>query len=189
MARTRNHWWFPKLRRLAKSIIHSCPGWNIRTPEIDLDVEDERLAYIKREKYLQKCKDQMWSRWTSEYVKALRERHTHQKKANSTVKEGEVVIIKGDEKNRGFWKLGKVTSLIQGKDGIVRGVKLRAGKGIMERPLQHIYPLAIKTETWKHNPKAKGFQPDSVVIKQTRGAKETAKALIQHFADEDDDEL
>ena len=32
-------------------------GGNIRTPEIDLDVEDERLAYIKREKYLQKCKD------------------------------------------------------------------------------------------------------------------------------------
>ena len=26
MARTRNHWWIPKLRRLVKSIIHSCPG-------------------------------------------------------------------------------------------------------------------------------------------------------------------
>ena len=26
MARIRNHWWIPKLRRLVKSIIHSCPG-------------------------------------------------------------------------------------------------------------------------------------------------------------------
>ena len=163
-------------------------GGNIRTPEIDLDVEDERLAYIKREKYLQKCKDQMWNRWTSEYVKALRERHTQKKNVNSTVKDGDVVIIKGDEKNRGFWKLGIVTSLIKGKDGVVRGVKLRAGKGIMERPLQHVYPLELKTETWKLNPKAKEFQPNSEVKKQARGAKETAKALIQHFADENDDE-
>ena len=26
MARIRNHWWIPKLRRLVKSLIHSCPG-------------------------------------------------------------------------------------------------------------------------------------------------------------------
>ena len=82
-----------------------------------------------------------------------------------------------------------MTSLIKGKDGIVRGVKLQAGKGIMERPLQHVYPLELKTETWKLTPKAKEFQPDSVVVKQTRGAKETAKALIQHLADENDDKL
>ena len=99
------------------------------------------------------------------------------------------MIIKGDEKNRGFWKLGIVTSLIKGKDEIIRGVKLRAGKGITERPLQHVYPLELQTETWKLNPKAKEFQQNSEVKKQTRGAKETAKALIQYFADENDDEL
>ena len=99
------------------------------------------------------------------------------------------MIIKGDEKSRGFWKLGIVKSLIKGKDGVVRGVKLRAGKGIMARPLQHVYPLELKVETWKLNPKAKELQPDSEVKKQTRGAKETAEELIQHFADENDDEL
>ena len=73
-------------------------GGNIKTPEIDLDVENERLAYIKREKYLQKCKDQMRNRWNSEYVKALRERYTKKKKVNSTAKDRDVVIIKGDDK-------------------------------------------------------------------------------------------
>ena len=29
----------------------------------------------KRAKYLKKCKDHMWSRWTKEYLRALRERH------------------------------------------------------------------------------------------------------------------
>jgi len=99
------------------------------------------------------------------------------------------VIIKGDEKSRGFWKLGIVKSLIKGKDGVVRGVKLRAGKGVMERPLQHVYPLELKTETWKLNPKPNESQPDSEDKKQTSGAKETAEELNQPFADENDDEL
>ena len=164
-------------------------GGNVRTPEVDLDVEDERLAYVKREKYLQKCKDQMWNRWTTEYVKAIRERHIHNKTGNMTVKEGDVVIIKGDEKNRGFWKHGIVTSLIKGKDGIIRGVKLQAGKGIMKRPLQHIYQLELRTETKQLNPKAEEFKAQTLVGKPTRGAKETAKALIKHFADDNADEL
>jgi len=55
-------------------------GGNIRAQEIDLDVEDERLAYDKREKYLQKCKDQMWNCWKCENVQALRERDAHGRK-------------------------------------------------------------------------------------------------------------
>ena len=99
-------------------------GGNVRAPEIHLDIEDESLAYVKREKYLQKCKDQMWNCQTAEYVKALRKRHIQRKTGNVMVKEGDVVIIKEDEKNRGCWKLEIVTSLIKGKDGIIRGVKL-----------------------------------------------------------------
>ena len=30
----------------------------------------------KRAKYLQQCKEVMWSRWTKEYVRSLRERHS-----------------------------------------------------------------------------------------------------------------
>ena len=144
---------------------------------------------MKCEKYLQKCRDQMWNRWTNEYVKALRERHIHKKTGNVTVKEGDVVIIKGDEKNQGFWKLGIETSLIKGKDGIIRGVKLRAGKGIMERPLQHFYPLELRTETKQLNPKAEEFRPQTMVGKPTREAKDTAKALIKYLADHNADEL
>ena len=162
---------------------------NVRIAEVDYDVEDERLAYVKREKYLQKCKDQMWNRWTTDYVKELRERHIQKKTGNVTVKEGDVVIIKGDEKNLRFWKLGIVTSLIKRKDGVIREVKLRAGKGIMERPLQHIYPLELRTETKQLNLKAKEFKPETMVGKPTRGAKESAKALIKHFADDNTDEL
>ena len=43
-------------------------------PDEDADtVEDADLRI--RAKYLRKCKDFLWARWTGEYVKALRERH------------------------------------------------------------------------------------------------------------------
>ncbi len=44
------------------------------------------------------------------------------------VKAGDVVLIKGDERTRGKWKIGIVDKLMKGRNGIVRAVRLRAGK-------------------------------------------------------------
>ena len=73
------------------------------------------------------------------------------------------MLIKGDEKNRNKWKMGKVTELIRGKDNVVRGVKLQCAKSTIERPIQLIYPLELecdvgKCET-KLNTNAKEFKP------------------------------
>ncbi len=35
------------------------------------------------------------------------------------VKAGDVVLIKGDERNRGKWKIGIINKLMKGRDGIV----------------------------------------------------------------------
>ena len=34
-------------------------------------------------------------------------------------------------------------SLIVGRNGIVRAAKMRAGKGVIERAVQHLYPLEL----------------------------------------------
>ena len=60
---------------------------------------------------------------------------------------GDVVIIKSEEKNRGQWKLVIIEELITGQDGVVRGDKLRAGKSILERPVQLFSPLELSSET------------------------------------------
>ena len=55
-----------------------------------------------RFRYVQRCKDNTWSRWTSEYLKGLRERHNLQHNGKqSEVYVGAVFIVKSDEKNRG----------------------------------------------------------------------------------------
>jgi hypothetical protein len=128
------------------------------------DIEERDLR--KRAKYLKKCKDALWQRWKREYMRALRERHnlTHDGKEKE-LRRGDVMLIKGDEKNRGLWKIGIVEQLIPGRDGVVRGVKLRAGKSFMERPIQFLYPLELhcdrenRQETVPLNPAANEFKP------------------------------
>ena len=51
--------------------------------------------------------------------------------------------IKGKERNRSKWKIGVVERLIQGQDGVIRGAQLKAGKTLIERPLQLLYPLQL----------------------------------------------
>ena len=95
----------------------------------------------KRAKFLQKTKDAMWSRWTAEYLRALRERHRLKhgdKKCSLSI--GDVVTIKSSDRNRNSWPLGIVERLIEGRDGAVRGARLRTGRSHIERPIQHLYP-------------------------------------------------
>ena len=110
-------------------------------------IKDRELR--KRAKYLRKCKDALWSRWSTEYIKSLRERHNlkHNRK-EMALNPGDVIMIKGEEKNRGLWRIGIVVveKLIQGRDKVVRGVRLRAGKSYLERPVQHLFPLELSCD-------------------------------------------
>ena len=107
----------------------------------------------KRAKYLRKCKDTLWSRWTREYLRGLRERHRLKHKGDMTYpSKGEDVIIKSEERNRAHWKLGVVEDLITGRDGVIRGAKLKSGKSQLERPIQHLYPLELSCDTSVQTP-------------------------------------
>ena len=88
----------------------------------------------KREKYLRRCKEAMWSRWTKEYLRALRERHNMKHPdTKPQLAVGYVVMIKSPfEKSRNKWPLGIVQTLIEGRDGEIRAVKFRAGKDYLE---------------------------------------------------------
>jgi len=69
----------------------------------------------------------------------------HHGKTNS-LKIGDVMLIKGDKRNKGHWKLGIIKELIKGRDGVVRGAKLRTGNAILERAVQHLYPMELQCD-------------------------------------------
>ena len=140
----------------------------------------------RRARYITRCKDAMWSRWTKEYVRSLRERHRQcggEQTTHPLV--GDVVIIQDDQKHRNHWKLGIVEGLIKGRDGIVRAAKLRAGKGILERAIQHLYPIELSCDRVKQahlNPGAPPFRPQ-------RGAAAAAQVRIQEIAEQEQGEV
>ena len=69
-------------------------------PELEpYHLEDGDLR--KRTKHLRRCKEAVWKRWTSEYLRGLRERHRLKHGGQpADIKVGEVMIIKSEQKNR-----------------------------------------------------------------------------------------
>ena len=55
----------------------------------------------------------------------------------------DVVMINGDERNRGKWKIGIIENIFMGKDNIIRSIRIRTGKNIIERPTQLLYPMEL----------------------------------------------
>ena len=145
--------------------------------------EDRDLR--KRARYLKRCKDALWFRWTSEYLRGLIERHQFKHK-NGHVHgtRGDVVVIKSEEKNRGQWKLGIIEELIIGQDGVVRGAKLREGKSILERPVQLLYPLELTNERPPRRPNV-DLDPRAPAFRPRRNAAAVARVCIQDIAQDE----
>ena len=139
-------------------------------PEEDLDEEDADLR--KRARYLCRCKDVLWSHWTGEYLKSLRQRHNLKRKTKemTTVQPGDVVLIKDSERNRGKWNIGIVANLIKGRDGVVRASRLRAGRLYLEYAFQHLHAMELSCDQLREeheegrrmshlNPSVREFRP------------------------------
>ena len=139
----------------------------------------------KRAKFMIKCKESVWKRWSREYVKSLRERHVNGGgKQIITPRRGTAVIIKDENKNRNTWKLGVVRETIKGKDGIVRGARVKTANGELERPIQHLYPLELTCDVEnfkKPDPTAPTFVP-----RATRDAAAAARLRMQDIAKNDE---
>ncbi|GFV01299.1 uncharacterized protein TNCV_3375331 [Trichonephila clavipes] len=58
-------------------------------------------------------------------------------------KVGDVVMIEEPSKKRVYWPLGKVISLLPGRDGKVRTLKLKCKNSELIRPIQRVYPLEV----------------------------------------------
>ena len=156
-------------------------------PELQPYHQEER-DLRKRAKFLKKTKDAMWRRWTTEYLRALRERHRLKHDGNGNqLAVGDVVIIKSTERNRNHWPLGIVDGLIVGRDGVVRAARLRAGRNHMERAVQHLYPLELSCDTAAEPANMQAsvqaepapLNPDASVFRPIRDAAVAAGVRVQ----------
>ena len=85
-------------------------------------------------------------------MKYLRERHDLRHQKGPYPNEGDVVLIKSDERNRAHWKIGIVKKVMPGKDGKIRAVRLRAGQDFLERAPEHLFPLELQCDVEPERP-------------------------------------
>ena len=92
---------------------------------------------------------------------------------------GDVVVIKGEERNRNLWRLGIINELFKGKDRIVRAAKIRCGKSELEMAVQHLYPMELHCD-WKYNNciRTNELNEDDQ-IQEPRRSKRTAAAVAK----------
>ena len=104
----------------------------------------------RRMVYLNTVLQNFWKRWKTEHLTGLREIHSREKGTKDPVTRiqvGDVVLIHDPVQPSTLWRIGKVEKLLQGSDGLLRGASLRVRSGtttiLLNRPLQHLYPLEI----------------------------------------------
>ena len=92
------------------------------------------------------------------------------------------MILKSEERNRNYWPLGIIEKLIAGRDNVVRAATMQTLKTVLERAIQHLYPLELPCDRSKDatplNPTAPPFRP-------RQDAAAVAELCIQDIADDD----
>ena len=100
----------------------------------------------KRFLYLSRKLNHFWNRWRKEYLVDLREFHKLKDARVANISKGDLVLIQEDNVKRGHWKIGIVEDLITGKDGVIRGAKVRKAGGkneTLNRSILKLFPLEI----------------------------------------------
>nr|XP_023692250.1 uncharacterized protein LOC111856490 [Paramormyrops kingsleyae] len=98
----------------------------------------------RRWRYRHKLLNQFWTRWRKDYLMDLKSAHKCKTPAPASLRVGDVVLIGEDNLPRQIWKMGRITELFPGRDGLIRSCLVRTSSGnVLRRPVQLIYPLEI----------------------------------------------
>ena len=116
-------WWGPMYERLIKDLkralyktvgklLLSFEHFGTIVMDIERHMNNRPLTYVEGDN---KESQVLTQRWKKEYLHSLLGVH-HITKTNSYIpKPGDIVLVSGEEKNRGEWKKGKVINLIKEK--------------------------------------------------------------------------
>ena len=149
----------------------------------DEDFEVTGSQLTRRMKHLTNVLNHFWKRWRTEYLHELRESHRYAMKKtsqSSKVKTGDVVIVHDDTLPQGFWKLGRIQEVFEGRDGLPRSALVRVAAKqqqhtLLKRPLQRLYPLEIEDPETVSNPKTSNSSPEVISVDQEEPVIERAR--------------
>nr|XP_049694654.1 uncharacterized protein LOC126054199 [Helicoverpa armigera] len=92
-------------------------------------IEKSRANRYER---IEQLRQQFWERWRREYLAELQQR-TKWRRPDRELKVGDLVILKEDNLPPLCWRLGRITKLYQGPDGVSRVADVLTSRGTVKR--------------------------------------------------------
>lgn len=112
----------------------------VAMPEVSCDTN----TLTDRWEKLKVLQHEFAQRWKNEYLKELQRRYKWQR-THEDVKIGELVIVKDDLLPPCEWRLGRISSIHNGRDDLVRVVDIRTQLGTITRAISKICILPAPT--------------------------------------------
>ncbi|XP_043476348.1 uncharacterized protein LOC122507610 [Leptopilina heterotoma] len=93
---------------------------------------------------VEQLRQHFWSRWYKEYLNEMLSRNKWKGMSKQDkIKIGTMVILSESNVPPMCWKLGRITQIFPGKDGVIRVVSVRTKFGEYTRSVHKVYPLPI----------------------------------------------
>lgn len=105
------------------------------------DIQDVPSNRLKHWQVVQAFHQQIWNRWSLEYIHMLQQR-SKWTKDQVNLKNGDLVLVHTPSASLN-WPLARITGLHPGKDGVVRVLDLKTQTGHLTRPAIKVYPLPM----------------------------------------------
>ena len=140
-------------------------------------MEPTRLNMTNRAQYHERVLKTFWSQWKREYLTSLRQFYGQKSRLASDVSVKKSDVLVHDNIPRiNAWKLGVVTEIFEGWDGLVRSFYLRTASGHLRRPIEKLYPLEVTEELMNPVPEKDKQEGATRIL---RGSAERAKETIR----------
>lgn len=102
---------------------------------------DDRASLRNRFQRVEQMRQHFWTRWSREYISELQQRTKWRVKGRD-LRMDDLVLIK-DESPPLCWRLGRVTKLFPGPDGITRVADVKTAGGTVRRALNRLCLLPV----------------------------------------------
>lgn len=104
---------------------------------------DSKISHLSRYRHLQKIVQDIWQRWSRDYLHCLQQRSKWKFEKQIPELLGSLVILKEENRPPQSWHLGRIVALHPGKDNIVRVVSVKTPHGVVKRATVKICVLPI----------------------------------------------
>ncbi|XP_050664221.1 uncharacterized protein LOC126964933 [Leptidea sinapis] len=112
------------------------PLMSLPSPSLT-DINMNRLDRYQR---IEQIKQHFWKRWSNEYISELQSRIKWRTKKNE-IQIDDMVLLKEDNTPPLHWRLGRISRLFPGPDGVARVADISTARGVVRRALNRIYLL------------------------------------------------